>query len=449
MKIGVKKLVALFMSLMMVASLCAVNVFAGVKKSVALDETAVTMTIGGTKTLNATVTGAKTYKLLWSSSNKSVVAVSNGKLTAKKAGNADITVKLKGTSAKAVCKVTVKDASSETAFDFVKNIKIGWNLGNTLDSLGSGVESETCWGNIKTTEAMIKAVKAEGFNAVRIPTSWGKHMNSSNVIDEKWLDRVQEVVDYAIDNDMYVILNAHHENDWLMPKGGSTDASQNKLKALWKQVSTRFKDYDEHLIFEGMNEPRTEGSANEWNGGTKAERAAINKYIDIFVSAVRSTGGNNGTRYLMVPTYAASANYSAINELVLPDDDRIIVDIHSYSPYNMALNRNSAQKTLDSNGKKEVDYLMSTINNSLIKKGQAVIIGEFGSMNKENTDERVKLATYYVSKAKEIGVPCFWWDNGTKCPPTQGEGFGIFDRTTLKWWYKEIADAAVKAAADK
>lgn len=444
----IKKAAALLVALLMMTVICCVNVSAAtVKKGITLSKTTLTMSVGETETLKATVGGYKKYTIVWTTSKNSVVSVSKGKLTAKKAGTAKITAKIKNTSYKAVCNVTVSSASgSADAIAFVKNIKAGWNLGNTLDALGSGVESETCWGNIKTTEAMIKAVKNEGFNAVRIPVSWGKHMDGKYKVDKAWMDRVQEIVDYAIDNDMYVILNSHHDNEWTMPKSADYKNSEAQFKSLWTQISERFKDYDEHLIFEGMNEPRTEGTAQEWNGGTAPERKQINRYLDIFVDTVRSSGGKNAQRYIMFPTYAASLNGGAVNDLEIPDDKRFIVSVHSYSPYNMALNRNSNQTAFDANGKREVDNVIKTINDKFISKGQAVIIGECGSMNKQNDKERAALAEYYTSAAKGIGVPCFWWDNGTKCPPSEGEGFGILDRSTLKWWFKDVADAFVRGA---
>lgn len=464
-----KRIFALLIAAVMMISLAAVNVSAAkTTKGVTLNKTSVGVTVGKYITLKPTVTGYKKYTLVWSTSDKSVATVAaGGKVTGKKAGTATITVKIRGTSYKASCKVTVKKASSASitttsatakttassgnAMEFVQNIKIGWNLGNTLDSTGSWISGgptnyETAWGNVVTTEDMIKTVKNAGFNAVRIPTTWGDHVDSNNKIDEAWMKRVKEVVDYAIDNDMYVILNLHHENAWLKLTDKEKTAAQKKFKAVWEQICKTFKNYDEHLIFEAMNEPRTEGSAQEWNGGTAAEREIVNEYNQIFVDTVRASGGSNKTRYLMVTPYAASSSPTALKALKVPDDDRVIVSVHAYTPYNMALNRWSDEKTFTSSGKNEVDYLMKNINDIFISKGQAVIIGEFGSMNKENEAERVKLAKYYVSEAKKIGVPCFWWDNGTKCAPSEGEGFGLLDRKTLKWWFSDLVKALTSAA---
>ena len=176
-----------------------------------------------------------------------------------------------------------------------KGITIGWNLGNSLDATGSGMNSETSWGNPKTTKSLILKVKEAGFNAVRIPTTWFNHSDSELNVDSAWFDRVQEVVDYAYDEGMYVILNAHHE-DWYDPYESNLTNARRKMKNLWTQIANRFKDYGERLIFEGMNEPRWRSTNWEWNGGNSEGRSAVNKLNECFVKAVRATGGNNSYR---------------------------------------------------------------------------------------------------------------------------------------------------------
>ena len=462
-----KRITAVFIAVIMcMLALTTGASAAKVKKSVSLNITKGTMYVGGTYTLKPTVTGYSKYTLQWSTSDKSVVSVKKGgKIQANKAGTATVTVKVKGTSLKASCKLTVKNKSVKQststpaastansysdAQELVSKMTIGWNLGNTLDSLGSWLSNkldcETAWGNPKTTKAMIDTVKKAGFNTIRIPVSWGDHIDADANIDKAWLDRVQEVVDYAYDNGMYVILNSHHDNSWIKLTAADEKAVAKKYGNLWKQIAVRFKDYDEKLLFEGLNEPRTEGSAKEWNGGTPAERKILNNYYKVFVETVRSTGGKNKTRFLVINPYAASNNYNAMNDLVLPDDDRLIVSVHSYSPYNVALNRNSDEKSLNSSNKGEIDYVFNNINKVFLSKGIPVIMGEFGTMNKENTEERVKIAEYFVSTANKYGVPCIWWDNGTTCLPSEGEGFGLLNRKTLKWYYADIVKALVEAA---
>ncbi|MGN0674218.1 MAG: cellulase family glycosylhydrolase [Oscillospiraceae bacterium] len=460
-----KKIAALFFAVLMCVFAVSANVSAAsAKKGIKLNKTKITLTVDDTFTLKPTVTGYTKYTVQWSTSDKTVATIKKGGIvTAKKAGTATITAKIKGTSYKATCKVTVtkksssqnsssSNKSSGSAQDFVDNLNVGWNLGNTLDCAGckswvsNELDFESAWGNPKTTKAMILAVKKAGFNTIRIPVSWGEHMDSNGKISKEWLDRVQTVVDYAYDNDMYVILNTHHETGWIKLDEKNEKAVTKKFKYLWKQIAERFKDYDEKLIFEGLNEPRTEGSAQEWNGGTAAERKVLNNYISAFVDTVRSTGGNNKTRYLMLTPYGASSNYSAMSDLKLPDDDRIIISIHAYLPYNVALNRNSKDSKLTDNYKSEIDNTFSNINKVFTSKGIPVIIGEFGTINKSNTNERVKIAKYFLSVANKYGVTCCWWDNGTTCSPSEGEGFGLLNRKTLEWYYPEIVKALVESA---
>ena len=142
-----------------------------------------------------------------------------------------------------------KDISAVTAAEVCADMKVGWNLGNSLDAVGGNIDSETAWGNPKITKELIDAVKAAGFNAVRIPVTWNEHMNGDK-IDEAWLNRVNEVVDYVIDNDMYAIINVHHDDyTWLNPSKSDEAKVKEKLVKIWEQLSERFKEYDYHLLF--------------------------------------------------------------------------------------------------------------------------------------------------------------------------------------------------------
>jgi endoglucanase len=328
--------------------------------------------------------------------------------------------------------------------DLVKEIKIGWNLGNTLDATaGSGLGSETSWGNPYTTKELIDAIKAAGFNTLRIPTTWEKHLGMSPdyIIDEAWLNRVQEIVDYGRANDMFVIINMHHE-EWHFPSYENEKAAVDILTKVWKQIADRFENYDEHLIFEALNEPRQKGTNFEWNGGNEEGRDVINKFNAAFVATIRSAGGNNPLRHLMIPPYAASASTQAWSNFIVPEDDKIIVSIHAYTPYNFTLNKTGTAEwsSTNSNDTKDIDSLMKNIYNNFISKGTPVILGEFGSMNKnDNVAARVDWAEYYISKATEKGIPCSWWDNGAFVG--SGENFGLIDRYSLTWKYPEVVDA--------
>lgn len=358
--------------------------------------------------------------------------------------------------------------TSLTSLEFTAKIDCGWNLGNTLDATGTGLSSETSWGNPYTTPELIQLIKDAGFNAVRIPTTWEKHMDESYNIDPEWLARVKEVVDYAYERDMYVILNMHHE-EWYQPYAENQEAIAEQLTAAWTQIAEAFKGYDERLIFEGMNEPRWKNTEWEWNGGNEEGRAVVNYLNGVFVDAVRATGGNNEHRFLMICPYAANSGESALAALEIPDDKNIIVSVHAYIPYTFALAENGTHLWVEEKAASvnDINTLAEVLDRLFISKGIAVIIGETGAMNryytvtldetvegtaeakttsKANTEYRAAWAEYYFGKFKELGIPCFWWDNGAFF---SGETFGLVDRDMLNWRYPEVVDGIMKGAGVK
>lgn len=335
--------------------------------------------------------------------------------------------------------------------ELVKEMKVGWNLGNTLDSTitnpkGTELPSdwETAWGQPVTTKAMIDSVAAQGFNVLRVPITWeGKFGEGPDyTIDPDWLARVNEIVDYGIDDDMFVIINVHHE-EWHMPTYENEAAAQEILTALWAQIADHFKNYNEKLIFEGLNEPRLKGTPMEWNGGNDEARDVINHWNAAFVETVRNSGGNNKLRHLMVTPYAASSMDKVLNDFAVPDDDKVIVSIHAYLPYTFALADNaqattewSADNPADTN---DIDMLMANLKDRYLDKGRAVIIGEMGTRNRMNTEARAQCARYYSEAAHNAGIPICWWDNNAFVGG--GENFGLFDRKTFEWRYPDIISA--------
>lgn len=329
-----------------------------------------------------------------------------------------------------------------SAKELVAQMKVGWNLGNTLDSTGGeGVGAETSWGNLLTTKPMIDMVKKAGFNVLRVPVSWGTHMDENYAVDEAWMDRVQEVVDYGYDNGMYVILNTHHE-EWYMPKEEFAEENLKQLGKLWEQISERFKGYGERLIFEGVNEPRLRGEGAEWVGDA-ASRDIVNQYAETFVKTVRASGGNNAERALMLTPYAASSMPENLKALKIPENaGNIIVSVHAYLPYSFALDTKGTDVYDPNNG--EIPNLFRNIKSIFLDNDIPVIIGEFGSVNKNNTEGRVQCVTDYLTAAKEAGVPCVWWDNGALVG--NGENFGLLNRRDLMWFNNDVVDAIMNAA---
>lgn len=326
---------------------------------------------------------------------------------------------------------TLKNADTEA---ILEDMGLGWNLGNSLDATGgSGLDTETSWSNPKTTQALIDKVKSLGFNTVRVPVSWGKHVSGDNyTIDSAWLARVKEVVDYCYKNDMYVILNIHHDTKssasasgaGYYPRSSAYSSSEKFVTSVWSQVAEYFKDYDYHLIFETLNEPRLIGTGYEWwfskwNIPSEVKDAidCINKLNQKAVDTIRNTGSNNRGRLIMCPGYDASIDGATVSGFKLPTDissnkNRIALSVHAYSPYNFAMNVGSGStSTYTSSIKNELQDLFSTLKSNFRDKGIPVVIGEFGSTDKNNTAERVKWATDYTALAKKNNIPCVLWDN--------------------------------------
>jgi len=341
-----------------------------------------------------------------------------------------------------------------TAFELAKDMGAGWNLGNTLDSvLNTGgipyvTRQETFWGNPATTREMIKLLSDSGFRTLRIPVTWERFIGSppDYTVNPALINRVQEIVDWAFEFNMYVIVNTHHES-WNFPSFENETAAH-ILKSLWHQIASHFAGYCEKLIFEGMNEPRMVGTNYEWRGGTPEAREVINEWNSIFVDTVRAAGYNNEKRFLLIPTYAASSDDIVINDMRVPaNDDRIMVSVHAYTPYDLALNTRSSRNTFDPNDPndiRDIDGLFTRLNRVFISNGIAVVMGETGILDKAgNTEARVAWADYYTSVAANTGIPCIWWDNGIK-EATNNEAFGIMNRQVPEWHYPEIVTAFIK-----
>ena len=360
------------------------------------------------------------------------------------------------------------------AFALFKKIKVGWNLGNSLDSYNEGLanhmDSETSWGNPKTEKWMIDAVKNAGFNTVRIPVRWYPHVTDQNTMAEiktEWLNRVKEVVDYCIDNDMYVILNTHHE-DWLEshPFESEAETILTKERNLWRAIATFFKDYDERLIFSGTNEVE-----DNWKAPTTENLKVQNSFNQCFVDAVRSTGGKNYYRNLIVQTYATNPDYALPGYenggLTFPTDvveNRIAIEFHYYRPagfsymdfadytetvYYWGKDYIQYNKPGASNEQEDyVDWLFAKIKQEWVDKGYPVVMGEYGVVtppkdksngnNNDLADTKKYYMKYITSAAKKNGIVPIVWDNGTFYNPLYGQSFeegkeffGLFNR-----WYE-------------
>lgn len=323
------------------------------------------------------------------------------------------------------------------AWTITKDMKAGWNLGNSLES----ENNETNWGNPATTKEMIDAVHNAGFSTIRIPVRWDDHYTDSNyTINSSYLSRVKEVVDYAINNGMYVIINVHH-ND-LQTKVSTEywqkEQVKNELRTIWTQIANYFKDYGDKLIFEVNNEPR---AGEDW-GGNSALYDCVNEYNEAARAAIRATGGNNSSRLIMLPTYCASSDEPKLaGWRNLSNDDRIAVSIHAYVPFNFAYE--GIQTQWNNSLYEELKSIFGRYYTYFHSKGIPVVIGEFGATNMNNTYDREQYTSAYATLASNSGIPCIIWDNHRF--DYGKENYGLLDRYTCTFRYSGIVKALVDA----
>lgn len=353
----------------------------------------------------------------------------------------------------------------------------GWNLGNQLESVTDNVPEETNWGNPVITEKLIQSVKSAGFKSIRIPVSYFAKIDDDKdyTIDSKWLDRVQEVVNYCIKNDLYAVINIHGDGyntidgGWLLCNGKNQTEIKKKYKKVWKQIAERFKNYDEHLLFESMNE-EFDGSYSEPN---KEYYQNINDYNQIFVDTVRKTGDNNTKRWLIIPGWNTNIDYTAgdygfklptdqyRDKSIDKEEQRIMISVHYYSPWdfcggengvitqwgNEADDPSKTSTTCDETYMKNQLNLMKT---TFADKGYPVFIGEYGSIDKTSYDSENKYYRAYFARklcqlSRKNGCIPMYWDNGYNGV----HGFGLFDRTTYEVTQPVIIDAIMEGFGQK
>ena len=338
-----------------------------------------------------------------------------------------------------------RSGMESNAREIAARIQSGWNIGNTLEAIGG----ETAWGNPKVSPELISLVKQSGFDAVRIPVSWNQYADPETAeINASWLNRIKEVVQYCIDEDIYVILNIHWDGGWLennvsVEKQESVNARQ---KALWEQIATHLRDFDGRLLFASANEPHAE------NAG---EMAVLLSYHQTFVDAVRSTGGRNAYRVLAVQ--GPSTDIEKTDNLMdsLPVDtvpDRMMVEVHFYTPYNFTLMTEDqswgkqayywgqdfhSASDPDHNAtwgeEDELDRLFGLMKSKFVDKGIPVLVGEYSAMRRSDLTgdslqlhlaSRAHYHDYIVERCNALGLLPFFWDNGG----LNNHSSGIFDR---------------------
>lgn len=350
-------------------------------------------------------------------------------------------------------------AQLPTAQKVASQMRVGWNMGNTLEAIGG----ETAWGGAKTTQALIDSVKKAGFNTVRLPVAWFSHSDTvSSTIDEEWMARVKEVVDYCINDDLFVIINMHWDLGWLENRVNKSNQAiiNDRLYKYWTQIAETFYDYDEHLLFAGANEPNVENAEG---------MSILMSFHQTFIDAVRATGGNNSSRCLIVQ--GPSTDIDKTNKLMntLPVDeieDRLMVEVHYYTPYQFCLMDKDAswgkmfyywgkefhsstdtERNATWGEENELDRLFGLMKTKFVDKGIPVIIGEFGAYKRNlspPSDQDLHNASveyfnkYVVKSALSKGMIPYYWDTN----------MGLFNRSKGEVRDEGLLNALIEGAEE-
>lgn len=337
-----------------------------------------------------------------------------------------------------------------TSQQLVEDMTFGWNLGNTLDvcqadrdgdgKINEHVEAgekvdETLWGNPKATKELFTSLKKNGVNAVRIPVTWRDHMDSDGNIDREWMDRVQQVVDYAYSQGMYVIINVHHDGGgdpkfgaWIIEESQKDyNTFLKKYKNIWKQIAERFKNYSDYLIFESMNEV---GFDTLYNKNKADAYNLINKINQDFVDIIRATGGNNAKRHLLIAGYYTDIERTCNSLYKMPDDKagRCILSVHYYTPWDFCTC--DIKHTWGTNSEvRQMETLIGKMKKNFVDKGIPVIIGEYAASGSD-----LSSCIFFIEKLNKLcsdyGIATFIWDSGSQV-----------NRKTYKWRTPQYLEA--------
>ncbi|UKM64495.2 cellulase family glycosylhydrolase [Flavobacteriaceae bacterium GSB9] len=355
-----------------------------------------------------------------------------------------------------------RSGMSNTAAEIASRISLGWNIGNTLEATGG----ETAWGNPKVTKELVDFVKASGFDAIRIPCAWDQYLEDTDSakLKESWLNRVKEVVQYCVDNNMYAILNIHWDGGWL--ENNVNEASKEqvnaKQKAYWEQIATHLRDFDEHLLFASANEPHVE---------TQAEMDVLNSYHQTFIDAVRATGGKNAYRTLVIqgPTTDIIKTNELMNSLPVDTvENRIMVEVHYYTPWQFSGLTEDAtwgkmfyywgngyhtdtdtQRNANWGEEADLQNYFALMKTQFVDEGIPVVLGEFGAIRRTNLsgdalqlhlDSRAHYIKTVVEQAKINGLLPFYWDEGS----IGMHGFGIFNRSNNTVFDTQVLNALLQ-----
>lgn len=330
---------------------------------------------------------------------------------------------------------TLESPQALPTMEFVAGMGTGWNLGNSFDPVDctwitNEMDYETAWGNPKVTKELIHFIKEQGFDTIRIPVTWTNHVSASPeyTISPQWLDRIQEVVDWCMDEDLYVILNIHHESSWLTKASIDYEGTMVKYKAIWTQLAARFADYSDKLLFESMNEIGFDDL------GPDRGYELMNRINSEFTDLIRSCGGQNTTRYLVLAGYWTDIDKSC-QGILMPQDNRVILSVHYYSPSDFAIAEAGTSWGYRSTWGAEEDFAymeeqFEKLKTTFLDAGIPVIMGEFGCIIKDKDPEsRILYLSSVADHCRRYGICPIFWDNGEE-----------IDRTNLQWRTDSLAD---------
>ncbi|KUO16463.1 cellulase family glycosylhydrolase [Streptomyces dysideae] len=320
-----------------------------------------------------------------------------------------------------------------TPMDTVAAMQPSWNLGNTLDA----IPDETSWGNPPVTEALFDTIKAQGFRSVRIPVTWTDHQSSTApyTIDAAWMNRVKQVVDWALADGLYVVLNVHHDSwQWIATMPTDHDNVLARFKATWTQIAATFRDSPKTLLFESNNEP-------QFNNTTEAQGHQYNNELNTaFHTLVRKSGGNNATRLLVLPTLHTNAVQDFLDILVSEmkslNDPNLVATVHYYGWYPFSVNVAGGTR-FDATAQKEMSDTFTRIRNTLTSKGIPVYVGEYGLLKypdhthppRVEQGEALKYFEQFGHEARTAGVTTALWD-----------AYNFLNRTTFQWRDPAVID---------
>lgn len=330
---------------------------------------------------------------------------------------------------------------------------IGWNLGNTLEAIRDPKEAhsvrdyETAWGNPVTTKAMFDGIKASGFKSVRIPVAWSNMMGDNYAINDELMARVKEVAQYALDDDLYVVINIHWDGGWISKFPSNPDESMKRYKTMWRQIADNFKGYSDHLIFESLNE---EGRFPDlWNSyqpdsqGKAQAYQTLNNINQQFTDLVRASGGNNARRYLLIAGYGTDIGLTVDPAFQMPRDPAAhsMVSVHYYNPPGFAILEKDAdwgKASYTWGTPAEVEAVktdMLPMKTRFLDNGIPVVVGEFGCPPNKDPESTVKYLSTVCQTAESLGYVPMLWDAG-----------GFYNRRELKWNNPQVGEALGRIA---